>query len=251
MNIFKQALGDISGGSVLDIATQEGGFVRILMESLQSYTEIIGIDISEQAIATAQSKFDQKNIRFMQMDAAHLSFADERFDTVSLSASLHHLANIPQVLAEAMRVLKTGGHFILAEMHRDGQTEAQLTMVYLHHWVAAVDSALGIFHNSTLPRQKFVDTMAELGLHHTAVYDFSDPASDPMDAALITQLDDLIDKNTQRAAGVQDGPALMQRGQALQRRLHKVGIQREPLIVIVGEKGGRSGVKPDWFNLGD
>ena len=52
-NIFEQTLGDIAGGRVLDVATQEGGFVRILAESLKSYTEIVGIDISEQAIEIA------------------------------------------------------------------------------------------------------------------------------------------------------------------------------------------------------
>ncbi len=142
-NVFKQTLGDIAGGRVLDVATQEGGFVRILAESLKSYTEIVGIDISEQAIETAQSTFDQENIQFIQMDAEQMDLEDESFDTVSISASLHHLANIPSVLTEMKRVLRLGGRFIIAEMHREGQTEAQLTVVYLHHWVAEVDSALG------------------------------------------------------------------------------------------------------------
>jgi ubiquinone/menaquinone biosynthesis C-methylase UbiE len=174
MNVFKQAFGDLVGGRVLDIATHEGGFIQILMENLKSYTEILGIDISESAIEIAQRTFDQKNIQFIQMDAGQLSFEDESFDTVSISASLHHLADIPQVLAEAKRVLKTGGHLIIAEIHRDGQTGAQLTTVYLHHWVAEVDSALGILHNKTLARQEIVDYLERLGLYEAAFYDFSD-----------------------------------------------------------------------------
>lgn len=110
-NVFKQTLGDIAGGRALDVATQEGGFVRILAESLKSYTEIVGIDISEQAIETAQSAFDQENIQFIQMDAEQMGLEDESFDTVSISASLHHLANIPPVLTEMKRVLKAGRMF--------------------------------------------------------------------------------------------------------------------------------------------
>ena len=108
MNIFKQTLGDIAGGRVLDVATQAGDFVRILAESLESYTEIVGIDISEQAIETAQSAFDQENTQFIQMDAEQMGLKDESFDTVSISASLHHLATIPPVLTEMKRVLRTG-----------------------------------------------------------------------------------------------------------------------------------------------
>ena len=236
MNIFKQALGSIVGGSILDIATQKGDFIQTLTENLKSYRDIIGIDISEEAIEKARKTFGQENIQFIQMDAGQLRFEDERFDTVSLSAALHHLDNIPQALAEAKRVLKPGGYFILAEMHRDGQTEAQLTMIQLHHWAAAVDTALGISHNKTLARQEFVDYLAELGLRDVAFYDFSDTESDPMDEAVIPELDDMIDKYTQRVVATPGYTPLKRRGEALRRRIHEVGVQPEPIFVVVGQK---------------
>ncbi len=62
-------------------------------------------------------------------------------------------------------MLKPGGHLFLSEMHRDGQTEPQLTVVYLHHSVAAVDTALGVLHKRTLTRQELVDNAAAC---HTA-----------------------------------------------------------------------------------
>ena len=174
MDIIERALSDIVGGRVLDVATQEGRFVQILRENLQSYTEIVGIDISEQAIETARGTFGQANIQFWVMDAEQLDFEDESFDTVSISASFHHLSNIPQVLKEMERVLKPAGHFILVEMHRDGQTEAEFTSIYLHHWVAEVDSTLGRLHNSTLARQELVNYVAGLGLNEVEVYDYTD-----------------------------------------------------------------------------
>jgi ubiquinone/menaquinone biosynthesis C-methylase UbiE len=236
VNIFKQTLGSIVGGRVLDVATQEGGFVQILTESLKSYTEIVGIDISEHAIKVAQSTFDQENVQFIQMDAEQLSFEDKSFDTVSISASLHHLANISPVLTEMKRVLKLGGRFIIAEMHREGQTEAQLTVVYLHHWVAEVDSALGQVHNSTLARQEFVDYVESLGLCNVELGDFSDTDSDPMDEIRIEQLEGLIDRNIQRAEVVSNYKRLKRRGEELRRRLYEVGAQREPVLIVIGEK---------------
>ena len=41
MDVIERKLGDIDGGRVLDVATQEGGFVQILMQNLKDYAEII------------------------------------------------------------------------------------------------------------------------------------------------------------------------------------------------------------------
>ena len=86
-NIFERALGNITGGRLLDVATGEGGFIHLLIEYLKSYTQIVGIDSSSQNIEAARNNFPQKNIRFMRMDAEQLEFHDQHFDTVSLSAS--------------------------------------------------------------------------------------------------------------------------------------------------------------------
>jgi 2-polyprenyl-3-methyl-5-hydroxy-6-metoxy-1,4-benzoquinol methylase len=234
--MIERVLAGIDGGRVLDVATQEGGFVQILMDNLKAYTEIVGIDTSEQAIETARSTIGQAGVRFLVMDAEQVGFEDESFDTVTISASLHHLSNIRQVLKEMSRVLKPGGHFFLAEMHRDGQTEAELTTVYLHQWVAEVDSALGRLHNRTLARQEFVDSIAGLGLSSVDLYDLADTDSDPMDEARIEHLEGLIDRTIQQADGTNRYRELRQRGEALRRRLHEVGSRREPVLIVVAEK---------------
>jgi ubiquinone/menaquinone biosynthesis C-methylase UbiE len=236
MNIIEMALSGIDGGRVLDVATQQGHFVQILMENLQGYTEIVGIDISEQAIETARDAFEQANVRFLVMNAEELDFADESFDTVNISASLHHLSNIPRVLGEMERVLRPKGHFIIVEMHRDGQTEAERTSVHLHHWVAEVDCALGLLHNSTLARQEFVDYVASLGLSEVKFYDFPDRESDPMEKARNKNLEGLIDRVIQRAEVARNYRELKERGEELRQRLHEVGAQREPILVVIGKK---------------
>jgi len=239
VNTIEKALGHIAGGSVLDVGTQEGGFVQILKENLQSYTELVGIDKNERSISTASKSLREDNIRFLVMNAEQMDFEDEHFDTVSISASLHHLANIPRVLGEMKRVLKPGGHFIIIEMHRDGQTEAELTSIYLHHWVAEIDSALDRLHNSTFARQEFMDYAESLELHNIEFYDFCDRDSDPMDKARVEQLESLIERINQRATGVDNAKELKMRGTALRQRLHMVGAQREPILLIIGKKRER------------
>ena len=151
-DIFEEALGHLSGGCVLDLATGEGGFVELLAQNLMDYGCIVGADSDAPAVESASGRFNQGEIGFVQMEGERLGFPAACFDTVAISASLHHMAAIPPVLAEMSRVLKPGGYFVLAEMHRDGQTEAQRTVLDLHHWIADVASALGMVHNRTLAR---------------------------------------------------------------------------------------------------
>jgi SAM-dependent methyltransferase len=236
MNLIERVMSSVAGGRVLDVATQEGHFVQMLMQNIQSYTEIVGIDVNESAVKTARNTIDQEKTRFLVMNAEQLGFGDKSFDTVSISASFHHLSNIRQVLAEMERVLKPAGNFVIVEMHRDGQTEAELTSVYLHQWAAEVDSALGCLHKSTLARQEFIDYVAGLGLSKVEFYDYTDRDSNPMEKTRIEQLEDLIDRVIQRAEEASTYRELKKRGEKLRQRLHRLGAQREPVLVVFGKK---------------
>lgn len=235
-NFFKHTLGDIPGGRVLDVATQEGGFIRILTENLKSYSKIVGIDTNVQALKTATNNFEGEKIHFIQMNAEWIGFENECFDLVCISASLHHLDNIPSVLAEMIRVLQVGGRFVIIEMHSDSQIETQLTSVQLHHWIANVDKAIGRLHNQTLPRQVFMDYVESLGLSNVKFHDFDDLDSGPLDEEGINYLEDVIDRYIQRAEGVSSYKELKKRGEALRIRLHEVGANREPVLLAIGEK---------------
>jgi 2-polyprenyl-3-methyl-5-hydroxy-6-metoxy-1,4-benzoquinol methylase len=236
-DIFAEALGRLSGGRVLDLATGEGDFVDLLAHHLRDHAAIVGADADGPAVETAGARFDRAGIRFVQMEGERLAFATGCFDTVAISASLHHLANIPAVLAEAGRVLKPGGVFVLAEMHRDGKTDAQQTLIALHHWVADVASALGLVHNHTLSRQELVDHAQSLGFHGLAYYDTACPEEDPFEESVIRELAGAIDRTLRQAAVAPNHESLRHRGEALRERLHRVGAQSEPVVVIVGRKG--------------
>jgi SAM-dependent methyltransferase len=236
--VFRQAFGDIPGGRVLDVATAEGGFIQILQESLGSYAEIVGVDTSIPATEAARSTFSsgKEDIRFVQTNAERMGLKDGSFDTAAISASLHHLANVPRVLAEMTRVLRPGGYLLIAEMHRDGRTEAQLTLVRMHHWAAAVDTALGIRHNRTLARQEMVDFVRDLDLCDVRFYDWVDTVSDPMDPAAIGGAEATIERIIERARVTTDYESLRQRGEDLRQRIRAGGIQREPVLIITAKK---------------
>jgi SAM-dependent methyltransferase len=239
-NILEQALAGLSAGRVLDLATGEGGFVELLVETLQSYEQILGVDSDGLAVEAARGNLDYKGIQFVQMDGGRLGFADGCFDTVSVSASLHHLADVPPVLAEVRRVLRPGGRFVLAEMHRDGRTAAQRTVIAMHHWIADVATALGGVHNHTFARQELVGFAEGLGLRHVACYDDDGvgPGGTEPDATeetLVQELDGVIERTLRRAEEASNYESLRRRGEALKWRLQKTGAEAEPVVVVVGE----------------
>jgi len=152
---IRKRLQEISGGKVLDVATGSGHFIEALTKMLKDYDCFVGIEISEKELKSARKKFEERRVKFLKMDAEHLKFEDNCFDTVCISYSLHHLANTDRVLAEMMRVLKPDGYFLVQEAFYDGeQSEAQKTHVLQHHWGAEIDSLLGTVHHKTYSKQK-------------------------------------------------------------------------------------------------
>ena len=236
MNAFEELFTDIDGGRVLDVATGEGGYINILQRYLSSFASIIGIDSSERVIRIARGVYQNPEIHFVQMDAEQLGFETGSFDTVNISASLHHLENVAKVLAEIKRVLKSGGKFILTEMHRDGTTEAQFNAVRIHHWAAAVDTSLGSLHDRTFARDEMLDFVDELNLRNVNIRDFTNTDSNPMDEKTLKSIEGYLDRYVQRAQRTTGSQVLIQQCEELRRSLQEKGLQREPVLIVVAEK---------------
>jgi ubiquinone/menaquinone biosynthesis C-methylase UbiE len=236
LNAFEELFLNLDGGSVLDVATGEGGYISILQRYLKRITSIVGIDLSIKVLNIARKANENSDLHFVQMDAVQLGFETGFFDTVNISASLHHLENTSRVLKEMKRVLKPGGKFILTEMHRDGATTAQFNAVRIHHWAAAVDSSLGYLHDRTFARDEILDFLDELSLTNMIIRDFPNIDSDPMDGNPIKSHEAYLDKYVQRAQKAAGADVLIQQSEELRRSLHEKGLQREPVLIVVAEK---------------
>jgi SAM-dependent methyltransferase len=170
----REKLGSISGGDVLDVGTDDGDFIKVLMKTLSDYKSFTGIDISEQSLAKAKKRLNDIIVNFVAMNAEAMTFWDNQFDTVCASYTIHHLENIGTVLAEMYRVLKPGGTLIIQEMYSDGeQTPAQLVDRDIHHFQAKVDRLVGIPHFETLPRQRLRRFVDGLGLRYMEAFESS------------------------------------------------------------------------------
>lgn len=235
-DIFAEAIGRLAGGRVLDVATGRGTFAGLLATHLQSHDDIVAIDASMRALAAARGDPELQQIRLACIDAEQLAFGDGVFDTVAISASLHHLARPEQALAEMMRVLMPGGHLVIMEMHTTTQSEPERVGTQFHQWAARVDTALGINHFPTRPRQQFVDWIETLPLDGVEMYDRGGTDADPSDAEYAAQVQKYLDIYLERAREVASYPALEQQAAALRQRLLADGILPEPTLLVVARK---------------
>lgn len=233
----------------MDVATGSGAFIETLALHLGSYRAIVGIDRSPRALAAAAAAAGREDVAFARMDAETLAFAPGSFDTVCISNSLHHLPAPAAVLREMLRLLRPGGRLLVSEMYCDGQTETQMTHVYLHHWWAAVDTACGLAHFSTYRRAELAALVGALDLAGLALYDDADLHSDPRDPTLRAELEETIDRCLARLGNWEgetpgsegearraQGETLRQEGEALRRRLRGVGLHWAARLVAVGTR---------------
>jgi ubiquinone/menaquinone biosynthesis C-methylase UbiE len=100
-----------SGSRCLDLGCGIGETTRQLAEKLNNVAELIGVDQDSNLIDVARSALSAEGsiMTFRQGDAAHLEFEDETFDFVFARYLLHHLDHPQAVLAEMLRVCKSGG----------------------------------------------------------------------------------------------------------------------------------------------
>ncbi len=233
---FEEIFASISGGRILDVATGNGNFIQAVIGTFKDYAEIMAVDTSERFAPAFAQAFDGKPVKFMQMDAAKLEFPDASFDTVCISNSMHHMADLPAVLDEMKRVLKPGGRFIISEMYRDGQSEPQMTHVNLHHWWGAVDTAQGVCHNETYTRQEMLTIAEGIGLSGWEFHDVAYLDDDPKGPEILQQLNSVIDQYIQKAQGLPSQEAQQARGEELRQRVSEVGFHGATALVAIGEK---------------
>lgn len=122
-------------GRMLDIGTGPGHIPVMLCRRVPECT-ILGIDLSGHMLEVARrnrtaAAFDGR-IDFRLVDAKRLPFADGAFDTVFSNTILHHIADPRPFLAEAWRVLRPGGAFLIRDLFRPAD-EATLERLVREH----------------------------------------------------------------------------------------------------------------------
>jgi ubiquinone/menaquinone biosynthesis C-methylase UbiE len=98
------AVGARSGTRLLDVATGPG---YVAAEAAERGADAVGLDFSETMLSHARSH--APSVSFVLGDATALPFEDETFDAVVAAFVLLHLGAPERAVAEAARVLTSGG----------------------------------------------------------------------------------------------------------------------------------------------
>jgi len=118
------------GEQVLDVGTGTG-LVAHLVAPRVSPGSVIGIDLSDNMLALARSKksadrrSSNQSVQFLGMAAERLVFKPETFDLVTMGDALAYVSDPADALAEAHRVLRTGGRLAVSNQRRSLSTRAQ------------------------------------------------------------------------------------------------------------------------------
>lgn len=108
----------VEGGTVLDYGCGSGYGAHYLAPHCG---QVIGVDVSKQAIEFARSRYQGKNLSYrsvLKAEQAPLPFSDNSFDSVVSFQVIEHIRHVDVYLHEIRRVLRPGGVFICATPDR-------------------------------------------------------------------------------------------------------------------------------------
>jgi ubiquinone/menaquinone biosynthesis C-methylase UbiE len=107
------AVGDVRGKNVIDLGCGEGRFCRMLAERGARMT---GIDLSDEMIAAATgSRVGDESYAVNDMENLR-GVVDASFDLAVSYITLVDVYDLPRAVAEAFRVLRTGGQFVVCNL---------------------------------------------------------------------------------------------------------------------------------------
>lgn len=234
---LQAALLSLAPKRVLDIATGNGHFLHSIASLLPTYEELVGIDLSPQAVEMAKQHFILPQANFFTMNGNSIEYTDESFDLVLLSNSIHHFDQPEAVLREAMRVLKPQGALLIQEMVSDNnQTPAQLTHMLLHHWWAEIDSASGIPHHPTYTEAALRKMLSSYNFAYSQTMMNDDLAGEVMDPELIERLQASMESYFEKAKQFPDVKKWENKGKELKHRLQETGFAPARRMLFYGIK---------------
>ena len=106
--------------SPVSLGVEIGCGTGSLLEKLHGHTSfLIGVDQSPEMLEEARKKIQHHNLQGVELrlgDMMHLPLEGNQVDLAVMNMALHHAVQPLQALKEVSRVLKNGGHFLLADM---------------------------------------------------------------------------------------------------------------------------------------
>ena len=105
----------VGGKRVLDVASGEGYGSHLLSKAAAS---VVGADISADAVAHANSRYTNENLRYVAADCTQIPEPDASFDVIVSFETIEHMTKHEAFLREVDRLLAPAGIFIISSPNR-------------------------------------------------------------------------------------------------------------------------------------
>jgi len=154
---FVSFVGPRAGERVLDVATGPGFLAFLFAEQV---AEVVGIDLTPAMLARAEANRQAGqigNVRFQEGDAESLDFPAASFDICTCGSAFHHLTDPARVLAEMVRVVRSGGRVALIDIITSEVPEQAALHNQLEQWR---DPS----HTRSLPLSELIALFGRAGL---------------------------------------------------------------------------------------
>ncbi len=205
MKDLTETLNGVASECILEVGCGKGSFIKELSRAQPSAKILVGADVVDPTTTVDPSLLSQEKFKWVHALGSQLPFEDDSFDLVAIAHALHHIepSDVEPTLAEMKRVLCPGGTFLIYEMYHDGQTEAQQSHVFYHHWLAEVDRLCGIHHYPTFSRDELLGLVERLGLVDCQIEDFNEVYDAETESV---KMSEMLDKMERRVEDVQSSP---------------------------------------------
>ena len=122
--------------TILEVACGTGRATLEIARRIAAGNKLFAVDLTEAMIQKAKKKLERKGlldkVEFKPADAKALPFPDASFDVLynAYMMDLLDLSDIPEIVSEFKRVLKSGGRLILVNMSKDTDTKTLYEVLY-------------------------------------------------------------------------------------------------------------------------
>ncbi len=133
-----------TGWKALDVAGGTGDIAFRILEASDRKADVTVLDINGSMLEVGQDRAAKKGIaehlNFVEANAEELPFPDNSFDAYTIAFGIRNVPRIDVALAEAFRVLKTGGRFMCLEF---SEVEMPLLDKFYDAWSFNAIPAIG------------------------------------------------------------------------------------------------------------
>ena len=128
--LYEFALQYVEGKRVVDVGCGEGYGSAMLAGRA---TSVVGVDISEEAVAHAAAKYSLENVEFRCAPAERLSLPDASFDVLVCLEVIEHARDYVAAVEEMRRVLHPEGTLILSTPNKNVTSPRRPMPLNIYH----------------------------------------------------------------------------------------------------------------------